>query len=103
MPDWKEEIRGRLAPLKLEPTREAEIVEELAQHLEDHYRELLGGGATDDQASRLALAELSPLLAKELLRVEQAVTQEPIVLGSNRRSTILEGVWQDLRFSMRML
>jgi hypothetical protein len=30
MPDWKPEIRRRLAGLKLEPTREAEIVEELS-------------------------------------------------------------------------
>ena len=31
MPDWKPEIRQRLISLKLEPTREAAIVEELAQ------------------------------------------------------------------------
>ena len=30
---WKSEIRGRLAALKIEPTREREIVEELSQHL----------------------------------------------------------------------
>jgi hypothetical protein len=39
MPEWKEEIRDLLAGLKLAPTREAEIVEELAQHLEDRYEE----------------------------------------------------------------
>jgi hypothetical protein len=33
MPDWKSEIRRRLAGLKLEPAREAAIVEELAQYL----------------------------------------------------------------------
>ncbi len=41
--NWKQEIRKRIAGLKLEPTREAEIVEELAQHLEDRYAELLSG------------------------------------------------------------
>ena len=45
MPDWKKEVRERLAALKLAPAREAEIVEELSQHLEDRYRELLLGGA----------------------------------------------------------
>jgi hypothetical protein len=40
MVDWKHEITQRLAELKLEPTGEAEIVEELAQHLEDRYQEL---------------------------------------------------------------
>ena len=34
MPDFKIEIRARLAALQLSPMREAEIVEELSQHLE---------------------------------------------------------------------
>jgi hypothetical protein len=34
MPEWKDEIKNRLAGLNLAPAREAEIVEELAQHLE---------------------------------------------------------------------
>jgi hypothetical protein len=59
MPDWKPEIRRRLANLQLLPTREAAIVEELAQHLDDCYAELLAGGATEDAAYRAALAELS--------------------------------------------
>jgi len=38
MPDWKAEIRQRLAGLKLEHRRaKAAIVEELAQHLDDCY------------------------------------------------------------------
>jgi hypothetical protein len=40
-PQWKSEIRSRLADLQLEPPREAAIVEELAQYLDDHYVELL--------------------------------------------------------------
>ena len=44
MIDWKPEIRQRLAELKLAATREAEIVEELAQHFEDRYAELRTGG-----------------------------------------------------------
>src|SRR5215831_2694606 len=44
VPDWKPEIRQRLAGLQLAPTREAAIVEELAQHLDD-YAELLASGA----------------------------------------------------------
>lgn len=73
MPDWKPEIRQRLATLKLEPTREAAIIEELAQHLDDCYAELLAGGATEVEAQRAALAELSEseLLARELRRVER--------------------------------
>src|SRR5262252_1793156 len=87
MPEWKEEIRRRLARLKLEPTREAEIIEELAQHLEDRYAESLTRGATPDEAYRAALAELSEgaMLQRELRRVERPVEQEPIALGTNKR------------------
>jgi len=68
MPDWKPEIRRRLADLKLDSTREAAIVEELAQHLDDYYAESLAGGATPEEAYRAALAELSE---SETLRTER--------------------------------
>jgi hypothetical protein len=102
MPEWKEEIRRRLAQLNLEPTREAEIVEELAQHLDDRYLELLSGGATEEQTYRAALAELSEseLLARELRRIEQPVNRERIVLGARRRNMVGD-LWQDLRYAAR--
>jgi hypothetical protein len=50
VPDWKSEIRRRLASLQLAPTRESAIVEELAQYLEDCYAESLAGGATEAEA-----------------------------------------------------
>src|SRR5215475_10020034 len=105
MPDWKQEIRHRLAPLKLASTREAEIVEELAQHLEDRYAESLANGATPEEASRAALAELSAseMLQQELRRVERLVAQEPIALGTNRRRNMLADLWQDLRHGARTL
>ena len=34
MPDWREEVRRRLRGLSIAPANEAEIVEELAQHLD---------------------------------------------------------------------
>ncbi len=107
MPDWKREIRHRLAGLNIEATREAEIVDELAQHFEDRYAELLGEDATPEEATRVAFAELSEceLLAQELRRVERPVTKDPVVLGSNRRSTgkMIADLWQDLRYGARVL
>src|SRR6266705_2012224 len=105
MPEWKKEIIKRLANLKLEPTREAEIVEELAHHLEDRHAELIAGGSNSDQAARAVLAELNDneVLQRELRRVEQAVTHEPVVLGSNRRSNMLGDFLQDLRYALRVL
>src|SRR5262245_17980969 len=101
MPEWKEEIIQRLAEVKLDPTREAEIVEELSQHLEDRYTELRSGGAAPAEAERRTLAEVREheTLQRELRRVERRLTQEPIVMGTNRRSNMLADIWQDLRYS----
>ena len=35
MPSWERHVRPRLSSLRLSPAREAEIVEELSQHLDD--------------------------------------------------------------------
>src|SRR5262245_5348793 len=99
MPDWKLEIRRRLASLRLAPTRENAIVEELAQHLDEVYESWLSSGATASEAYRRTMAELSgsELLARELRRVERQVPQDPIVLGTNRRTNMIADLWQDLR------
>jgi predicted permease len=104
MPDWKQEIRRRLAGLNLEPTREAEIVEELSQHLDDSYAELLASGKSKEQATLAALAELSSsqLLARELRRVENRFTHEPPALGA-RRNNMAGDLITDLRYGLRML
>jgi putative ABC transport system permease protein len=105
MPDWQQEIRRRLAGLRLEPTREAEITEEMAQHLDDRYAELLAAGATERQAARTALMELSEpdWLARELRRVEHQVSPEPMAWGAKRRKNMMTNLWQDLRYGLRML
>jgi putative ABC transport system permease protein len=105
MPEWKLEIRQRLANLKLEPTREAAIVEELAQHLDDRYAELLSGGATEAEAERRTRAELSEseILARQLRRVERPIKQEPVIFGTDRRTNMIADFWQDLRYGARML
>ena len=104
MREWDEEISRLLANLKLEPAREAAIVKELSQHLDDYYAELRAGGATAEQAARAAIAELSGsgLLARELRRVERQVNHEPIIFGT-RRMNMIGDLWQDLRYSLRML
>src|SRR5262249_43004304 len=104
-PQWISEIRQRLAGLDLAPTREAAIVEELAQYLDDCYAELLASGATEAEAYQRTSAELSgsELLAHELRRAERQGPQEPIVLGTNRRTNMIADLWQDLRYGARML
>jgi predicted permease len=103
MPDWKDQIIARVGDLKLDSAREAELVEELSQHLEDRYDEMRLDGAGHDEAYRAALAELaeSGSLALELRRVEGAVNTAPFVLGLGRRS-VVKDLWQDVRYALRM-
>ena len=103
MPEWNEEIGKRLASLNLAPAREAEIVEELAQHLEDRYQELLASGATEPGAYRMALEELSDkeLLGPELQRVVAGVSH--LVTGTTERRGSMRDLCQDLRYAARVL
>jgi len=105
MPDWKPEIRRLLARLQLAPTRENAIVEELAQHLDESYAELLASGMREADACRHVRAELHDggLLTHELRRVERFTNPEPIVLGTNRRTNMIADLWQDLRYGARTL
>jgi len=105
MHEWSQEILKRLAGLKLSPAREAEIVEEVAQHLEDHYKELIGDGATEEEARRVALEELDDedLLARGLRQVEREADPEPIVTRRGVGKNLLESITQDLRYGVRML
>lgn len=59
MRDWQATVRASLSAARLDPAREFEIVEELAQHLEDRYRAARAAGADDGEAERAVLAELS--------------------------------------------
>jgi putative ABC transport system permease protein len=104
MPEWKEEIRARLAGLNISPAREAEIVDELAQHLDDRFADLKVSGATDDQAYVTALAELreSDQLQQELKGIERRQAYEPL-LARTRGAVMLQDLLQDLRYGARML
>lgn len=105
MTDWQREISSWLRGLKLSPNREAEIVEELSQHVEDRYQDLLNDGLSEEEASHAALAEIqqSDLLVHELEQVERPVSQEPVVLGATPGKGFALSIWQDLRYALRML
>src|SRR5262249_11685084 len=105
MPKWEQEISQRLSKLRLSPTRENAVIEELSQYLDDCYDELLSSGVSESEAYQRTLAELSgsETLQRELRRVERQVPQEPIVLGTNRRTNMIADLWQDLRYGARML
>jgi hypothetical protein len=71
--------------VKHAPAREAEIVEELVQHLEDRYQELLAAGANEPQAYAATLAEIQghELLVRELRR---AAVSRRSLLGPGGRA-----------------
>ena len=104
MPDWAPHVRARLASLRLSPTREAEIVEELSQHLEDLYRELRGRGASHEEATRLALADFRSgnVLAQHMVSLRQAHVTASSTLGAPA-GRVLTDLWGDVRYAARVL
>src|SRR5262249_56149024 len=96
MSDWRHPIERRLDGLRLPPAREAEVVEELSQHLDDRYRELRAAGSSESAARREALSELDDAdLVRELTGVEARAT-EPLPLGSPSAAGPVSGLWHDL-------
>jgi putative ABC transport system permease protein len=100
--DWARHVRSRLSSLRLSPAREHEIVEELSQHLEDRWHELVAGGTPEDDATRLALAEFREgnLLARYMAPLRQAQVPAAITPGTPAGHG-LRDVWQDVRYATR--
>ncbi|MBV8808446.1 MAG: ABC transporter permease [Acidobacteriaceae bacterium] len=118
MPDWNAIVRDRIASLRLNPVAESALAEELAQHLEDRYRELRSGGASEEEAYRGAVAELDDLypIQTELRRVRMPI-HDPVPAGDPqpdnvinergttgaRRARFFETLWRDLRYTGRTM
>jgi putative ABC transport system permease protein len=100
---WASEVRTRLASLRLSPTREIDIVDELSQHLDDRYRELMAGGALPDEARRLTLAEFRAgnVLAQRMASLRQANSPPPLTSGAPTGHVVTD-LWHDLRYAGRM-
>src|SRR6188474_2463502 len=102
MHDWHSEVRARLAQLRLKPEREADIVDEIAQHLAERYREAISGGASPEEATRVALAEFRAgnALAQRIAALKQAHTPPAVTVGVST-GHLLEDLWHDLRYAVR--
>ena len=105
MPDFKAEIRARLAELGLSPEREAEIVEEFSQHLTDQYEAAINRGASEEEARNTVSQDLnaSELLNRELKRVERRAPANIVIAGREGKGNTLADLGQDLRFGLRTL
>lgn len=78
--DWKRLLRERM------PAAEASLVDELAQHLEDRFRELLSTGVSEQEAYAQTTAELANLA--------------PLRAASGH---VFEDFWRDLRYAARTM
>src|SRR5260370_13968356 len=105
MSDWKNPVRERFAPLRMKAAAEAALAEELAQHLEDHYRELRSGGASEEEAFQDAVSELDDIypLREEVEGNQQMPKNEPVPPGDARPANFMEDLWRDLRYAIRTM
>jgi putative ABC transport system permease protein len=102
--DFAAEVRARLSSLRLSPAREAEIVEELSQHLDDRRQELIAGGTDPDVATHLTRAELSDRLTRYLAALRQSQSSETAPLGAAHPGRWrLEGWQADVRDAWRAI
>jgi putative ABC transport system permease protein len=102
MPDWRTHIRAVLDAVDVDSLRRDAIVAELASHLDDRYRAALTAGATDEEATRLALDELDDPHAL-VSEVAHAETDRPLPSVTTGRGAAMTGIWQDLRYGVRMI
>src|SRR5258708_19748244 len=100
MRDWAAFVRERLGPLAISPEREAEIVSELAQQLEQAYADAIATGAAEQDAQRRAESHLGDWaqLAREIEAAERPAPPAP-----EYRAGAWSGAAQDVRYALRFL
>ncbi len=105
MPDWNSVVRERLKPLRLTPMAESDLTEELALHLEDRFRELCSGGASEKEAYQNAVSELDDVypLTEGLERNERMPKFDHVPVGDVGLGNFVEDFWRDLRYAIRTM
>ena len=103
MKNWKALVRAMLAPLAVDPARESEIVDELAQHVAEHYAELVASGLPELEAIEKALAPLDnpQHVAAEIARADRPRATAPVPPGE--RTNLLVDIGRDVRYAARLL
>ena len=114
MPDWSKYVRQNLQLSVLRPEREAEIVEDLAEQLNEAYEDALQRGLTSQQAETTAMQHVVDwaALAKELDRSqrgrESAMTilqhqAEDSDVAKHGRFSLLTDLRRDVHYAFRVL
>jgi predicted permease len=102
MPSWRDDVQQRLQAAGLPPAREADVLDELTQHLEDRERELRREGRSADEARRLVLDEIAD---ERWLRTELRRLRFPLsdAVPADAGAGLLDRLRMDLRYAVRTL
>lgn len=115
MNDWKQFVRAKLPQMALPPARQEEVLEELAELLEDAYEDSLRDGASPETAAAFAESQFpqGDALARWIEQAERPVAAyvPPAMRGEHLQDQLLKtrrGAWmnsllQDARYAVRML
>lgn len=113
MPDWKEYVRQNLHLRNFRPGREGEIVDDLAQQLEDAHKEGLSRGLSATEAEEFAREHIRDweALSRDLAQSRQGKMDSLERLQSrmddssarNHWLPLFAGLPQDLLFAVRMM
>jgi len=103
MPDWRKEIGDRLGSLKIPPPDETAIVEEISQHLEDRYQEMMANGNAHQPAYRAVLQELDDGKFSAGIQAVVAPSVNTSPAGLDEDEKLLAGLWKDLLYGARLL
>src|SRR5580698_5320668 len=106
MPDWKNLVRRRLAALHLAALAESDLAEELAQHLEDRYRDLTAAGTPPNDAYRQVIAELDdghPLRAGIPTERRGPHPDAVPATAETGLGSFLGSFWRDFRYALRSM
>jgi len=100
--NWYEFIRERLGEITGDVARDADIVEELAQHLASRFGEFRSAGATEQEAISRIESELQSELARAIRRADRLRPASPVPPAFSV-SRLLSDLWNDARYALRLL
>jgi len=104
--DLRHAVRERLAPLRLDPHQEADVVEELTQELEERHARAVSEGRSPDEADAVVRSELgSESFSSEIQAALQppAPRPEPDAGLAPGTGGVFRGLGEDLRYAARLL
>lgn len=102
--NWHDFVRVRVGEITGDAARDADIVDELAQHMATRFDELLGEGVAEQRALDLLGSELRDgvELRREIRRADRGRRAAPIPPGPNSVGPMRD-IGQDLRYAIRTL